>query len=634
MSDSYRPPSGPKGSRVPLPPQSSSKNWSGPKSKGDSYYDQQHPKRFKERDNYRPNIVEKGRPPNVHPARESLYERPSGPSGYKSYNSESKYRGNPILSGYRESRTGSSYYKDRDSRGAPFNKDPRGTSKDVHNSTFKDQQVGQKRSYPESRVNQIPLKKREFNPKDTSNFKEEHGLRANLTKTPKVPQPNALHEQKPPAKRYKAAVIRKLSQHQIYLVFNVRNSDLYRRVQQVGEGTYGKVYKAKHEVTKEYVAIKKLRLETEREGFPITAMREIKLLQSFDHVNIVGLLEMMVERNQITMIFDYLNHDLTGLLTLLELQLTEGHKKMIFKQLMDGLNYLHERRVIHRDIKGSNILLDSEGVLKIADFGLARNMKTLKDGTSPDYTNRVITIWYRPPELLMGATNYGREVDIWGVGCLLIELYTRTAIFQGVEEISQLFKIYDIMGTPTEESWPYIENLPWFEMLKPKINRRSRFEQDYKKLMTEDSFDLASKMLTLHPGSRITAKESLEHPYFTNEPKPEKLTFMQTLQGEWHEFETKKKRRDERKRLQSLKNSKEKESALGAQDAPESMPQTASTQTPLEHSAKAGVPESEAPESEGPVPEQDDDTEKHFHSEEGNDIQTAGDVSMTPASDP
>ena len=122
----------------------------------------------------------------------------------------------------------------------------------------------------------------------------------------------------------------------------MRSTDLYKRVQQVGEGTYGKVYKAKNEVTGESVAIKKLRLETEREGFPITAMREIKLLQSFDHPNIVGLLEMMVEYNQITMIFDYLNHDLTGLLTLPDLLLTEGHRKMIFKQLMTGLDYLHK----------------------------------------------------------------------------------------------------------------------------------------------------------------------------------------------------------------------------------------------------------------------------------------------------
>lgn len=372
----------------------------------------------------------------------------------------------------------------------------------------------------------------------------------------------------------------KLTPNQIYLVYTVRSSDVYRRVQQVGEGTYGKVYKAKNENTDEFVALKKLRLETEREGFPITAIREIKLLQSFDHPNIVGLLEMIVEHNQIAMVFDYLDHDLTGLLTHPDLQLTEGHRKMIFKQLLDGMNYLHKRRVIHRDVKGSNILLDAKGTLKIADFGLARTMKVLKDGESPDYTNRVITIWYRPPELLMGSTDYGREVDMWGLGCLLMELYTKTAIFQGAEEISQLYKIYEIMGTPTHENWPDIENLPWFEMLKPQVNKLPRFEKDFKERMTDDSFDLATKLLTLYPSKRLTAEEALGHAYFLNEPKPEPLTFMETLEGEWHEFETKKRRRDERKRLQGLKN-KERENLLltqskpsTVQDAPPTGPQS------------------------------------------------------------
>lgn len=357
----------------------------------------------------------------------------------------------------------------------------------------------------------------------------------------------------PPKKKPLKKPQPRLTPLQMYSVFTNRSSELYQRVQQVGEGTYGKVYKAKNTLTGEFVALKRLRLELEREGFPITAMREIKLLQSFDHPNVVGLLEMMVEHSQIFMIFDYLDHDLTGLLTHPELSLTEGHRKMIFKQLMEGMNYLHRKRIIHRDIKGLNILLDRNGILKIADFGLARTMKVLNAGESPDYTNRVITIWYRPPELLLGLTDYGREVDIWGVGCLLMELYTKNALFQGTEEILQLYKIFEVMGTPLTESWPDIENLPWFEMLKPKINRKSRFERDYKPRMSEDSFDLAQKMLTLVPAKRISAGDALKHPYFHNDPKPEPLTFMETLEGEWHEFETKKRRREERKRLAEMK---------------------------------------------------------------------------------
>ncbi|KAG7663260.1 CTK1 [[Candida] subhashii] len=341
-----------------------------------------------------------------------------------------------------------------------------------------------------------------------------------------------------------------LKQSQIYSIRINKAPSIYQRIQQVGEGTYGKVYKAKHTQTNEYVAMKRLRLETEREGFPITAIREIKLLSSFDHENVVGLLEMMVEHNQIYMIFDYLDHDLTGLLSHPDLKLSECHRKFIFKQLIQGLNYLHKKRVIHRDIKGSNILIDNIGRLKIADFGLARTMKILNTGESPDYTNRVITIWYRPPELLLGATDYGREVDIWGVGCLLIELYCKNAIFQGYDEVNQLFKIFSIMGTPTLKSWPEIEKLPWFEMLKPKINVVNKFKSKYESLMTRSSFDLAEKLLELNPKNRPTAEEALQHAYFKEDPQPEPLMFLKELKGEWHEFETKKQRRKERKRLQ------------------------------------------------------------------------------------
>lgn len=532
MSDRYRPPSGPKGPRGP-PPSQTRNNWGGSVSRL-HHRGSPAPPRHRERDIYRPSGSDKQSSVNQGSGTTRDMERPSGPSRYRDSSSSS-----------------------------------------------------QKRSFPESRQSRIasaPIKRRDISHRDVESgarpSRVEDGSSAKradaiLAKAPKGPRLAGVPEKRnkdkllPNGSKSKSVTglplsLKKSRLHpdQIYLVYSTRTSDLYKRVQQVGEGTYGKVYKAQNEVTGESVAIKRLRLETEREGFPITAMREIKLLQSFEHPNIVGLLEMMVEYNQITMIFDYLNHDLTGLLTLPDLLLTEGHRKMIFQQLMTGLDYLHKMRVIHRDIKGSNILLNSDGILKIADFGLARNMKVLRDGESPDYTNRVITIWYRPPELLMGSTDYGREVDIWGVGCLLIELYTKLAIFQGAEEISQLYKIYEVMGTPSAESWPGIENLPWFEMLKPQIKRSSRFEKDYKSLMTEDSFDLATKLLLLHPARRLTADDALKHPYFHNDPQPEDLKFMKSIVGEWHEFETKKRRRDERKRQLEIKNMKRVESSL------------------------------------------------------------------------
>ena len=329
----------------------------------------------------------------------------------------------------------------------------------------------------------------------------------------------------------------------------------------MGEGTYGKVYKAKNIVTSHFVALKRLRMESEREGFPITAMREMRLLQSFDHRNIVSLLEIMVENKQIYMIFDYADHDLSGLLSNPDVKLSHGNCKYFFLQLLEGMQYLHSKHVIHRDIKGSNLLIDKRGVLKIADFGLARKMAAVN---SKDYTNRVITLWYRPPELLLGTTDYGREVDMWGIGCLLVELFTRQAIFQGKDEIHQLHVIFEIMGTPTFDKWPRVTELPWYELLKPKSFTKSQFAQRFSQFLSPGAFDLALKLLEYDPQKRYTARQALAHGYFKDAPQPEPLD-ERTLNGEWHEFEAKKKRRREReeKRLEE----EAKRQALGASES-------------------------------------------------------------------
>jgi CTD kinase subunit alpha len=328
-----------------------------------------------------------------------------------------------------------------------------------------------------------------------------------------------------------------------------RTTTIYEKVIQVGEGTYGKVYKSQNVITRDFVALKKLRMESEREGFPITAMREIRLLQSFDHDNVVSLLEIMVESKQIHMIFNYAEHDLTGILSNPDISLTAGHCKNLFRQLLQGMDYLHSKRVIHRDIKGSNLLIDRNGVLKITDFGLARKMKPidLHDPISgeSDYTNRVITLWYRPPELLLGTTSYGREVDMWGVGCLLVELFTKKALFQAQDEIQQIVSIFEILGTPNFEKWKGLNNLPWFEMLKPKRYYESRFEEVFRDLSTPLCFELALKLLEYDPAKRISAHDALSHGYFKEDPPVERLD-NGVLNGEWHEFEAKKRRQKER----------------------------------------------------------------------------------------
>lgn len=291
----------------------------------------------------------------------------------------------------------------------------------------------------------------------------------------------------------------------------------------VGSGTYGKVFKAIHVYTKNMVALKKIRMEGEKDGFPVTAVREIKLLQSLKHENVVSLQEVMVEANDCFMVFEYLSHDLTGLLNHPTFKLEHAHKKHLAKQLFDGLNYLHKRGVLHRDIKAANILVSNTGQLKLADFGLARFFS--KRG-KPDYTNRVITIWYRSPELLLGETQYGPAVDIWSAACVMVEIFTRHAIFPGDGgEINQLEKIYNVLGTPTRTEWPQLVDMAWFELLRPTERKTNTFAEKYQERLTPAAFELLQGMFLYDPARRPNAGDVLEHPYFTTEePPPRQVT--------------------------------------------------------------------------------------------------------------
>lgn len=193
---------------------------------------------------------------------------------------------------------------------------------------------------------------------------------------------------------------------------------------QIGEGTYGQVYKARDRVTGEIVALKKVRLENEKEGFPITAVREIKILRLLNHPNIVNLKEIVTDKQNVLdfqkdkgafyLVFEYMDHDLMGLIESNLVTFTEENIAHIMKQLLDGLSYCHKNNFLHRDIKCSNILMNNKGQIKLADFGLAR-LFNAEDKLRP-YTNKVITLWYRPPELLLGEERYGPSIDVWSCG--------------------------------------------------------------------------------------------------------------------------------------------------------------------------------------------------------------------------
>lgn len=287
----------------------------------------------------------------------------------------------------------------------------------------------------------------------------------------------------------------------------------------VGSGTYGKVFKGLNAYTKGLVALKRIRMEGEKDGFPVTAVREIKLLQSLRHVNIVNLQEVMVEKNDCFMVFEYLSHDLTGILNHPTFKLQPAQKKHLAKQLFEGLDYLHVRGVLHRDIKAANVLVGSDGILKIADFGLARFYAKRHQ---LDYTNRVITIWYRSPELLLGETKYTAAVDVWSAACVMMEIFGRSAVFPGDgTELSQLDKIYNILGTPSRQEWPGLADLAWFELLRPTVKRKSVFADKYQSQLSSAAFELMQSMFCYDPAKRPTAGEVLQHAYFTTEePSP------------------------------------------------------------------------------------------------------------------
>jgi len=203
--------------------------------------------------------------------------------------------------------------------------------------------------------------------------------------------------------------------------------------------------------TEELVALKKIRLESEDEGIPSTAIREIALLKELQHPNIVKLCDVIHTDWKLTLVFEYLDQDLKKLLDASgEEGLDTATIKSFLYQLLNGINHCHKNWVLHWDLKPQNLLISKDGVLKLADFGLARAFGI----PVKNYTHEVVTLWYRAPDILMGSKKYNTSVDIWSVGCIFAELVNRKPLFCGQTEEDQLDKIFKIRGTPSEEEWP------------------------------------------------------------------------------------------------------------------------------------------------------------------------------------
>ncbi|XP_076898543.1 putative serine/threonine-protein kinase At1g54610 [Bidens hawaiensis] len=295
-----------------------------------------------------------------------------------------------------------------------------------------------------------------------------------------------------------------------------RRANSFEKIDKIGQGTYSNVYKARDLITGKIVALKKVRVDTlEPENVKFMA-REILILKKLNnHPNIIKLEGLVTSRmsSSLYLVFEYMEHDLSGLAAVQGVKFTEPQIKCFIKQLLSGLEHCHKNGVLHRDIKGSNLLIDDDGILKIADFGLA---SFYDPQNKQPMTSRVVTLWYRPPELLLGATNYGVGVDMWSAGCILAELLAGKPIMPGRTEVEQLHKIFKLCGSPSEEYWKR-HRLPNATLFKPR--------QPYKRCTAEtfkdfppSSLSLLESLLALDPDERISALASLNSDFFTTEP--------------------------------------------------------------------------------------------------------------------
>jgi len=270
------------------------------------------------------------------------------------------------------------------------------------------------------------------------------------------------------------------------------------------------VYKAKDKKTGEIVALKKIRLEVEDEGVPSTALREISLLKTLDHPQIVKLID--VEHSsapsRLYLVFEWLDKDLKKFMDSVGKNgMNDDLVRSYMAQICRGLEYCHAHSVIHRDLKPQNLLISAEGRLKLADFGLARAFCI----PIRTYTHEVVTLWYRAPEILLGQRKYGLPVDMWSVGTIFAEMANHFPLWPGETEIEELFKIFRTLGTPNETLWPGVSELPDYKAVFPqwpKVSLNKSFPS-----LSEEGIDLLEQCLVYEPCRRISARQALRHPY-------------------------------------------------------------------------------------------------------------------------
>ncbi|KAG2260405.1 hypothetical protein Bca52824_079699 [Brassica carinata] len=294
-----------------------------------------------------------------------------------------------------------------------------------------------------------------------------------------------------------------------------RRASTFKKLEKIGQGTYSSVYRARDLIHNKIVALKKVRFDLKDIESVKFMAREIIVMRRLDHPNVLKLEALITAHvsSSLYLVFEYMDHDLLGLSSLPGVKFSEPQVKCYMQQLLSGLEHCHSRGVLHRDIKGSNLLIDRNGVLKIADFGLATFFDPAK--TIP-LTSHVVTLWYRPPELLLGASHYGVGVDLWSTGCILGELYAGKPILPGKTEVEQLHKIFKLCGSPSESYWRK-HDLPSSAGFRSRAPYRRKLSEMFKDFPTSVLL-LLETLLSIDPDHRSTADSALESEYFKTKP--------------------------------------------------------------------------------------------------------------------